>query len=411
MNASTDWISAAAILGAGLVLGLLLIFAMRRRKSTTNDQAAELAAKRDALVAQLRELDDVGITDSEERTRLELETADVLRALDRCDTAVEKPRTPRPMLKGFALGVACTLAVGFIGYLVMANSTPKPSVAQASMPAAPPSPEIPDANLQQLEQAVQNDPDDIEQRIALAKAYFAKDDLMGTFEQTKAALAKNPEEPRALTYNAIVRMAMGQIDQARTMLETATKTDPKYLDAWVALASVHMQAGDAKAAAAAIDKAIEQHPQDEARLRDVLAKIQANATTPAAGAPVENPELPPGHPPMPSSGPEAAASPVIRITLAVSTPAPQGGIVYIIARPEGEAGGHPIAVKRVDAASFPITLDLGSADSMMGQPLPAKVHLEARLDSDGDAATKNAGDPHASADGVIAGGAVALTMK
>ena len=317
------------------------------------------------------------------------------------------------MLRGFALGVACTLAVGFIGYLVTKNSTPKPGVApaeaQAFHPATPSSP--PSAEIQQLERAVQNDPDDIEQRIALAKAYFAKDDLMGTFEQTKAALAKNPDEPRALTYNAIVRMAMGQIEQARTMLETATRTDPKYLDAWVALASVHMQAGDAKAAAAAIDKAILQHPQDEARLREVLAKIQANATTPPTGAPIENPELPAGHPPMPSSGPDAAASPVIRITLAVETPAPQGGIVYIIARPEGEAGGHPIAVKRVDAASFPITLDLGSADSMMGQPLPAKVHLEARLDSDGDAATKNAADPHASADGVIAGGAVALTMK
>jgi len=39
------------------------------------------------------------------------------------------------------------------------------------------------------------------------------------------------------------------------------------------------------------------------------------------------------------------------------------------------------------------------------------MHLEARLDADGDAATKSPTDPIATADGVSTGSALALTLK
>jgi hypothetical protein len=49
---------------------------------------------------------------------------------------------------------------------------------------------------------------------------------------------------------------------------------------------------------------------------------------------------------------------------------------------------------------------------MMGQPLPATVRIEARLDSDGDAMTKNPSDPHAVQDGVATNGTkVSLVLK
>jgi len=49
--------------------------------------------------------------------------------------------------------------------------------------------------------------------------------------------------------------------------------------------------------------------------------------------------------------------------------------------------------------TFPITFDLTSADSMMGQPLPPRVRLEARVDSDGNPLTKNPSDPVVVQDG------------
>jgi hypothetical protein len=74
-------------------------------------------------------------------------------------------------------------------------------------------------------------------------------------------------------------------------------------------------------------------------------------------------------------------------------------------------GGPPAAVKRLPISTFPITVDLSAADSMMGQPLPKKMRIEARIDSDGDPLTKDPKDPSAVLDGVMMGQSVSLTLK
>ncbi|HEX2059098.1 MAG TPA: hypothetical protein VHK90_00005, partial [Thermoanaerobaculia bacterium] len=61
MTSSTDWLSATVILAAGLILGALFIFFFTRRKSArtlggdADLERKDLEAKRDALVAQLRD--------------------------------------------------------------------------------------------------------------------------------------------------------------------------------------------------------------------------------------------------------------------------------------------------------------------------------------------------------------------
>ena len=54
-------------------------------------------------------------------------------------------------------------------------------------------------------------------------------------------LEKDPDNGRALTFQGLVRMAMGEQDQAVEMLRHATRSDPKNLDGWVALAWVYAQ--------------------------------------------------------------------------------------------------------------------------------------------------------------------------
>lgn len=413
MNASTDWGSALAILAAGLILGLIVFLAVKRRKSTATNKRRELESRRDALVQQLRDLgDDVA---DDERTWLETETAEVLRVLDTLPAVAPSAETPapsrRPAMAGFVWGVACTLIAGGIIYygstFARERETPAPQAQQSAM-----------TEVKQLEEAVRTDPDNPDHRIALAKMYFGQNDLMAAFEQTKAVLAQNPNEPRALTYNAVVRMSMGEMGQARTMLEQATKSDPKLLDAWVALASVHIQGGDEAAASASIEAAIAQHPEEEQRLHEVFAELKKPKPAAAhpdkqAAAPASS--LPPDHPPMPgmaSTMPAAAAassSQPIRITLSLDPSATvKSGVVYVIAR--GEKAGHPVAVRRIDAAAFPISLELGTGDSMMGQALPPNVRIEARLDSDGDAGTKDPADLNAFVEGVNAGAAVTLKL-
>jgi hypothetical protein len=67
-------------------------------------------------------------------------------------------------------------------------------------------------------------------------------------------------------------------------------------------------------------------------------------------------------------------------------------------------------VKRLPVSAFPLTVDLSAADSMMGQPLPPKIRLEARIDSDGDPLTRDPKDPITSADNVAVGSNVTLTF-
>jgi tetratricopeptide (TPR) repeat protein len=259
--------------------------------------------------------------------------------------------------------------------------------------------------VQQLEQAVAAEPDNITKRIELARLYFDSENLMGVFEQTNAILAKDPNEPRALTYNAIARMAMGQNEQAKAMLEKVTAAEPDLLDAWVALASVRMNLGDKTAASAAIDAAIARHPEAGPRLREVFAEI---STT--------QPEAMPPSPHATASDPLAAApapgTPSIHVTLSLAPSASaKSGVVYVIAKSEGENGGHPVAVRRIDGAAFPLSIDLDATSSMMGGSFPKKVRVEARLDSDGDAGTNDAADPKAFVDGVSAGSRLVMKLE
>jgi cytochrome c-type biogenesis protein CcmH/NrfG len=445
MTGSTDWLSAIGILLSGLVLGFMFIYTFRKKSgvvATAELDRRDLEAKRDTLIRELRELPDDEV---EERTKLELEAAKVLRALETkpqfplppgeggatrrvrgvqdTQTTATTPASRRPPaagpLAGFLWGAGTVAALALLGYYVFSKAEVKQEANQvAPMSSAPmqqqqQTPQPPDPAVQKLEQEVSADPDNADKRIALARMYLDKENMMGVFEQTKAVLAKNPNEPRAQTYNAIVHMAMGQLDQALAMLDTATKTDPKLADAWVALAWIRVQKGDKTSAKAAIDSAIVNVPAEADRLREVWTQMSTAQPAPpmtdnphTKGALAEPVAAPPA-PPSPVAAPDA-----IHLTLSLAqNAAVRSGVIYIIARNPGETAGPPIAVKRITVTTFPVTVDFSSADSMMGQALPAKIHLEARLDSDGDAATKSPTDPIAVADGVSGGASLALTLK
>lgn len=444
MNAPTDWVSAIAILASGLVLGVLFLVFFSRRKSaqTLGDEPdlarKDLEAKRDALIQQLRDPS----LNPDERTRLELETANVLRELDSHAALPAAPgevasapvSTMNPALKGFLWGAVSFAALAGLGYFVMQSATPRQdngSVTGGETAQQPMQAQAPDPVVMQLEAAVQRDPDNLQLRNDLAQAYLERDNLMAVFEQTKFVLDKSPNDSRALTFQALVRMAMGEGESATKMLQQATKSDPKNLDSWVALAWVYAQDNKMAEAEKMIAEAAKQSPKDKERLEQVFAQMKQHAQTAASEPQVaqaaEGGDLPPGHPPIEGAATPAPAPVAEPASAMARPPAPQdgksvqvtlnldpsatlkSGILYVMAR--NPMGGPPVAVKRLQVSSFPITFELGSADSMMGQPLPDKFRLEARLDSDGDAATKPPSDPSAVQNDVAPGTVVKLALK
>jgi tetratricopeptide (TPR) repeat protein len=407
----TDWLSAGGMILSGLIVGFMFWYGMKGRAAKPDVERLDLEAKRDLLLQQLRELKE---TDGsiEEQRRLERETADVLRALDKRGAAPSKPAAT-PMvateiytpaharaaaIRGFIWGAASVAVLGGIAWFVTEKATPKTDTAAAPMASASQAQQQPDAALQQIEAAVAKSPDDLDMRNQLAKAYLERENLMGVFEQTKYILARTPDDARALTYQALVRMSMGQRDPAAQMLQHAIKSDPQLIDAYVALAWDDIQRGKTADAEAQIAEAARRHPDQQQRLDDVLSKMKEQAKNPAPAA---------------AAAAARASGPSVHLTLTLAGAAPSpNAVLFIIARAAGQSAGPPAAVKRIAAPTFPLDVDLSAADSMMGQPLPATVRIEARLDSDGDAMTKSPSDPHASQDGVATNGTkVSLALQ
>jgi thioredoxin-like negative regulator of GroEL len=424
-----DWITATGILLAGAVIGFMFLYVTTRKKSAPPPAAPlevrDLEAKRDALIAHLRELDDRGGND-EERDRMEQQAADVLRQLDgrtptlspqRKTTSDQRPtkneqRPASSALKGFLWGAGSAAAVAALVFFVVSQA--KSREAGGSLTGNAPSAQMqqaprqqatqPDPELEKLEAAVKASPDDINLRNDLAHAYLARENMVAAFEQAQAVIVKSPGDARANTMQGIVRIAMGESEQAVKQLQSATSADPKLLDAWVALAWAYTQSGRDTEAATAIATAVRQNPSQEARLREVFARMREQAKAqPAAASP--------RHPATGGAVP-AEGGPGIKVTLDVAPGAkrPDSKVVYVIVREAGVTAGPPSAVKRVIVSTFPITVDVTAADSMMGAPLPATMRVEARLDTDGNAMTKQPTDLEASKDGVASGAAVSLTL-
>jgi tetratricopeptide (TPR) repeat protein len=406
----TDWLSAGGMILSGLIVGFMFWYGMKGRAAKPDVERLDLEAKRDVLLQQLRELKETGGSVEEQR-RLERETADVLRALDKRGAAPSNPAAAAPIaadvnitaltraasIRGFIWGAASVAVLGGIGWFVTEKATPKTETASAPMASAPQAQE-PDPALQQIEAAVAKSPNDLEMRNQLAKAYLERENLMGVFEQTKYILARTPDDARALTYQALVRMSMGQRDPAAEMLRHAIKSDPQLIDAYVALAWDDVQRGKTAEAEAQITEAARRHPDQKARLDDVLSKMKEQAKNPV---------------PAPAVAAAAASGPSVHVSLTLAGAAPSpNAVLFVIARAAGQTAGPPAAVKRIAGPTFPLNIDLTAADSMMGQPLPATVRIEARIDSDGDPLTKNPSDPHAVQDGVSTNGTrVSLALQ
>ncbi len=100
-----------------------------------------------------------------------------------------------------------------------------------------------------------------------------------------------------------------------------------------------------------------------------------------------------------SLGPSISQSPGARV------------MVFLIAR-TGQGKGQTVLARRMIVESFPTKFSLSAADSMMAGERPADVSLEARIDLDGDAMTREPGSPTARAGSVAMGSSnVVLTLK
>ncbi len=441
--AEVQWQPALVVLLSGLVLGAILAWWVRRRGSVSPASAPEapplelrdLDSRIAVLLRQLRELDDASAKRTpeqlaRERYALELEAA---RALQAREALAREPKAsvPSPGVtpagggagRGFLWGAASSAAVALLLFLVWRQAERRPeggsltgSVPGGAQSGAPGAAASGDERAAELRAIVARNPDDHDARLDLARQLLVKRDLMGVWNETQQVLERKPGHPRALTYQALVRLAMGQGDVAIGMLQQAIAAQPDLLEAHQNLAFVYASLGRTKEAEAAIAEAARRSPAEGQRLRQALAQFANERSLRVAAAPSEDPHEgvpPPSAAPPPPAEPQApdAAPPATRGRLAgvfgwieadalVAARIRPGTVIFLTAREAGVSQGPPVAAKRLVSGSFPLQFELGPEDSMMGQPLPKRMRIDVRADSDGDPMTRPASDPAGRADGV-----------
>jgi thioredoxin-like negative regulator of GroEL len=444
MPSEVNWLPPLIVLALGLLFGVLLVW--RLRTGARPAEAApvggapalpDLEARRDALIAELRELElDASKANTAElaRTRfeLEIEAARVLMALDRAqakpglkakraEAKGEAAAIPAAgsALKGFLWGVGSMGALGLLLYLA-SQSTDRRAPAESATSGAPTPAEMAqsDPEIARLKGLVEKNPGDLEARLELARRSLLRDDMMGTFNETRVVLERRPDDPRALTYQAVVRLAMGQAKGAEDMLKRAIAAQPGLEDAHVYLMLVYTETGRSSEAEAALAAAQKQLPTEAASLKDILARMRSEVAARGGPMPAESAENP--HATLDKGSAPAAAAPqamvqvvaqpgaargvsgVVDLDPSASPHHPPSAVIWVLLRPAGQRSAAPVAAKRLPA-TFPQQFSIGASDSMTGGPIPDRVLIEARLDADGNPATRDPGDPLAILDSVALG--------
>jgi tetratricopeptide (TPR) repeat protein len=315
------WGWPVGILAAGLLIGSLLLWRMRRAAPEPPAGPAplplalrDLDARLESLLAQLRELDDLaGARTSEqlarERYALELEAAASLREREGAAAQLAPakkakgqaaapapalvvptgPLASRPALRGFLYGVATAASIGALVFVVWRQAKPREQggslTGNVPMSGAGAVPVEPGDEASQLKAAIAQDPDDLEARLDLAQLHLRQRDLMGVWNETQYVLAKQPGQPRALAYQGLVRLAMGQPDVAVTMLKQAIATDPDMIEGYLHLALVYMRTGRTKDAEAIMKQAGQRFPTQALMLARVMQEMRTAAGSRPEGDP------------------------------------------------------------------------------------------------------------------------------
>lgn len=452
---STDWSTVFLFLVVGLGVGGLMAWAFGRRggpqpreteaSPASAETVRDLEAQRDGLIAQLRELDETGSKMApEDRAalgrELELRAAEVLQRLEEAeqrhraalsaatrpasaagDSVGSHPTTGRKdFLRGYLWGAGSAAFVAILLSLIVSD-------AGERAPGMPPTGTIPGSDTQgAAPQTATEDPEiralrqraesgDAEAQLDLAQALIFHDRLIDAWEWVKRAYAQVPEHPRGLTYESVVRLAMGQTERARELLDQAVAKDPSLTEAWVRRGVVAFEQGDYAGAVESWETALEQRPDGRSAIGPALEEAKqrlerGDGPPPAAAA----------QPAPKGSATEARATagaeiPAgtlrIRVDLAPEAKArfQPGSTLFVYAR--SAEGAPPAAARRVEVRSFPVEIVLGPEHTMMGQPFPEEAIIEARLDEDGDAMTRNPDDPAARQTEIRPGTSLDLVLR
>ncbi|MEM1404691.1 MAG: c-type cytochrome biogenesis protein CcmI [Pseudomonadota bacterium] len=249
-----------------------------------------------------------------------------------------------------------------------------------------------DALRQRIERRSEQRPENLQYLSLLGQLYMASEDYASASETFGMLAAQAPEDPQALALAAQAQFLAGgrALDaESQLLAEKALAIDPAQRTALGLLGMASFEKESYLAAARYWERLQDlESPGSPAfeMLENVLNLARERAGLAVSGA-------------AQSSGFErgtadAAALNGIRIMLAMDEGqiAENDATLFVFARPAGQDGGMPIAVRRLSAASLPLDIVLTDGDSMAGQLLSnaGEVRITAQLSPSGQPSAANA---------------------
>jgi cytochrome c-type biogenesis protein CcmH len=218
------------------------------------------------------------------------------------------------------------------------------------------------------------------------KQAFAQQDFARAIESFKQVLAHEPNHPEAHSYMGFILMQAGHGDGAVMAFEKALAVAPNFpLALWGKGMLLYREKNDYAGAKEVFKKLLDMMPPGSER--NEVAKVLAEI--PAAGTSKRPPVTAAAAPPSSS----AKITGKITIDSRMKANVNSSATLFIIARRSGAAAGPPLAVQKIDKPAFPLAYSLGQENVMMqGTAFAGKINISARLDQDGNAMTREAGN-------------------
>jgi cytochrome c-type biogenesis protein CcmH len=220
------------------------------------------------------------------------------------------------------------------------------------------------------------------------KQAFEKQNFPKAIDAFKKVLSADPNNPEAHTYMGFILVQAGHGDGALMAFDKALAVAPNFpMALWGKGMVLYQEKKDNAAARAIFEKLLTLMPPGDERneISKVLAEI------PAGGSPSASTKAPTPSPAAATSGEQISGK--ITVDPKLNSSIDPNAALFIIARPAGGAGGPPLAVKKIDRPTFPLSYSLSQENVMMqGMPFTGKINITARLDKDGNAVTRGPGD-------------------
>ncbi len=225
--------------------------------------------------------------------------------------------------------------------------------------------------------------EDPQSLLASGRAAYERQDWRAALDAFKAVLNRNPDEPEALSYMAIIAAGISpqHVDLALGLVDRALRARPGHpLALWTKGAILLDVKQDYAGAIATWEQLLAEGlpAPDAIRLRTMIADARSKLGSRSAAAPAAKER----------AGTTISGS--VRLAPGASAAIPPTGTLFIIVR---QGSGPPLAVKRIPQPRFPLAYVLGADDVMLpGRTLSGDVTVIARLKRSGTAGPAEAGD-------------------